>query len=180
EEPRAAARLQQGGEQITNEWLQTRTEADLCYCFGMSYPDIQEMVEGLCIPETIKTRKSYIFSGLKAFCILCACFRFVGNLFDLTIQYNRSISSLSEIINELVELLDDEWEHLLEYDHKHLLHPSQLLKYADAIHSHGAPIKHVFGFIDSIQRIARPTWHQQITYNGHKKHHALKFQALML
>ncbi len=34
EEPRAAARLQQGGEQITNEWLQTRTEADLCYCFG--------------------------------------------------------------------------------------------------------------------------------------------------
>jgi hypothetical protein len=28
--------------------------------------------------------------------------------------------------------------------------------------------------------MCHPSWHQQVAYSGHKKFHALKFQALML
>lgn len=71
--------------------------------------------------------------------------------------------------------------HLLQCDSVHLLRPSKLAGYADAIHQRGAPIKTIFAFIDcTIRRMCHPTWRQRIAYNGHKKFHALKFQALML
>jgi hypothetical protein len=54
-------------------------------------------------------------------------------------------------------------------------------KYADAISARGAPISSIFGFIDcTIRRICHPTWFQRQAYNGHKKFHSLKFQAVML
>jgi nuclease HARBI1 len=95
--------------------------------------------------------------------------------------YDQAQSAISEVVNELVEYLDEQWEHLLGCDSDHLLHPSQLLIYADAIHQQGAPTKSVFGFIDcTIWHICHPTWFQCVAYNGHKKFHALEFQALML
>ncbi len=147
----------------------------------MGYSDIYEMVEGLEIPETFRTSHGYVFTGIEALCILCARFRSAGNMYDLTMQYDRSQSSISQCVNELVELLDEAWEHLLDYDHTHLLAPSKLLEYSDAIKHRGAPTEKVFGFIDcTIRRICRPSVHQRQAYNGHKKVHALKFQALML
>ncbi|KAF8897966.1 hypothetical protein CPB85DRAFT_1191120, partial [Mucidula mucida] len=175
------ARPEQGGERITDEWLQSRTDEDLRYRFGMGYKDILSMVDALDIPKDFKTSHGYVFTGLEAFCILCARFRSAGNMYDLTVQYDRSQSSISQCVNELVEFLDSEWEHLLNYDHTHLLAPSRLLKYADAIRQRGSPARNVFAFIDcTIRRIARPTFYQRVAYNGHKKFHALKFQALML
>src|SRR6202042_1951271 len=84
-------------------------------------------------------------------------------------------------INDLVLYLDEVLEHLLDCDQDHLLHPSELAQYADAIHQCGALIKTIFGFIDcTIWRIAHPTWFQRQAYNGHKKFHAFKFQDPML
>ncbi|KAF9003798.1 hypothetical protein BDZ89DRAFT_1145922 [Hymenopellis radicata] len=175
--PKVIPRPTQDGQRITDEWLQSRTDEDLRYRFGMVYQEIHEMVDSLGIPD-FRTRNNYVCDSLEAFCLLCARFRSSGNLYDLTIQYNRSISALSEIINDIVEFLDDDWEHLLAYDNEHLLHPSRLLEYADAIRLRGAPTTNVFAFIDcTIRRIARPTWYQRVAYNGHKKFHALKFQA---
>jgi nuclease HARBI1 len=84
-------------------------------------------------------------------------------------------------VNELVIFLDEKWEHLLSCNSEHLLHPSNLERYATAIHNKGSPLENVFGFIDcTIRRICCPTWWQRQAYNGHKKFHALKFQAVML
>jgi hypothetical protein len=45
----------------------------------------------------------------------------------------------------------------------------------------GAPLETVWGFIDcTIRHIAKPSKWQRAAYNGHKKFHALKFQAIML
>lgn len=139
------------------------------------------MVSALEVPEDLWTSSGDCFTGLEAFCLLLARFRSAGDLYTLTTQYDRAQSAILSIINYLVEILDETWEHVLGCDDTFLLRPSELACYADAIHNRGAPLHHVFGFIDcTIRRIARPTWHQLQAYNGYKKFHALKFQALML
>ena len=45
----------------------------------------------------------------------------------------------------------------------------------------GAPLDNCFGFIDgTVRPICRPNRGQRTVYNGHKRVHALKFQALAL
>lgn len=77
--------------------------------------------------------------------------------------------------------MDDRWSHLLEFDNDFLLSPKNLEKYAAAVYQAGAPLDGVWGFIDcTIRAICRPSKWQRAAYSGHKKFHALKFQALML
>ena len=62
-----------------------------------------------------------------------------------------------------------------------ILNPYQLEIYADAIHTKGAALNNCFGFVDgTVRAISRPIENQEITYNGHKRIHALKFQSVTL
>ena len=139
------------------------------------------MAVALEIPLIFSTTSQYSFSAVKALALLCACFQSSGDLYQLSMIYNHSQSSITKCINELVLYIDTRWSHLLDCDSEYLLHPLQLKCYASAIYKHGSPLTSIFGFIDcTIQHICRPTWWQQQAYNGHKKFHALKFQAIML
>ena len=147
----------------------------------MTTRELIEMVDALEIPPKLTTDSQYAFTSLEVFCLLCACFHSGGDMYSLSMLYDRTQSLISEVVNDLIIYLDEVWEHLLDCDQDHLLRPSELARYANAIHQRGAPIKTVFGFIDcTIWRIAHPTWFQRQAYNGHKKFHALEFQALML
>lgn len=43
----------------------------------------------------------------------------------------------------------------------------------------GAPLDNCFGFLDgTVPPIARPGMNQRVMYNGHKRVHSLKFQAV--
>jgi hypothetical protein len=96
-------------------------------------------------------------------------------------QYDRPQSAISEIVNELCKYLDDRWSHLLDFDRDGILSPEQLERYADAIHQVGAPLDSVWGFIDcTIRCMCRPSQYQRQAYSGHKKVHALKYQAVKL
>ncbi|KAF7972906.1 hypothetical protein HWV62_16632 [Athelia sp. TMB] len=147
----------------------------------LSAEEIFALAEALDIPEDFKTSNDYTFSRYEALCLLCARFRSAGDMYLLSMLYDRSQSSISQCINELVVYLDERWEHLLYCDEEHLLHPLRLADYAEAIHNRGSPLNHILGFIDcTIRRISRPSIFQRQAYNGHKKVHALKYQALML
>ena len=62
-----------------------------------------------------------------------------------------------------------------------ILHPAALQAYADSIHRKGAALENCFGFIDgTVRPIARPGKDQRVLYNGHKRVHALKFQAVAI
>lgn len=53
--------------------------------------------------------------------------------------------------------------------------------YSDAVAAKGAALQNCFGFIDgTIHPICRPEEQQRILYNGHKRLHSLKFQAVAL
>ncbi|KAF8224584.1 hypothetical protein L208DRAFT_1425778 [Tricholoma matsutake] len=116
----------------------------------MTASELFELVDALQIPKSFSIEGHYRFTGIEALCILCAHFHLVGDMYSLAMLYDCSQSAISECINELVKFLDEHWEHLLKCDSKHLLHPSCLSYYAEAIHNCGAPLKSVFAFIDSL------------------------------
>ena len=48
------------------------------------------------------------------------------------------------------------------------------------LRAQGAPLPNCVGFIDgTLRAICRPTRHQRIVYNGHKRFHGLKFQSVV-
>ncbi|KAJ7711834.1 hypothetical protein B0H16DRAFT_1258684, partial [Mycena metata] len=174
-------RPEQGGHRITEEWLRSLKSRDCLWRFRMTAEELIDLAAALEIPDEFKTTSRHSFSSVEALCLLCARFRSAGDMYSLAMLYDRAQSAISECINELVEFIDEHWEHLLGCDEEHLLHPTNLKTYADAIHARGAPLRSVFGFIDcTIRRICHPTWYQRQAYNGHKKFHSLKFQAIML
>ncbi|KAF7987128.1 hypothetical protein HWV62_339 [Athelia sp. TMB] len=127
------------------------------------------------------TEGRYVFEGIEALTLTLARFRTAGDMYEMITHYNRSQSAISEIVNWIVMYIDDHWGHLLDFDHTNLLSPANLEIYADTIYAAGAPLAGIWAFIDcTIRRIARPSRWQRVAYNGHKKFHALKFQALML
>ena len=59
------------------------------------------------------------------------------------------------------------------------LAPAELEKFAQAIHNVGAPPTNRWGFVDdTVRRICCPGEMQRTVYNGHKRVHAIKFQAI--
>jgi nuclease HARBI1 len=139
------------------------------------------MIEALQLPGHIETPSRFTFDPVEALGLTLAQFRTPGDQLELSLLYHRSQSAISEIVNWVVTFVDNSWQQLLDFDHEHLLSPSNLERYTKAIHSRGAPSDTIWGFIDcTIRRIARPSKWQRAAYNGHKKFHALKFQAVML
>ena len=62
-----------------------------------------------------------------------------------------------------------------------ILNTLLIATYVDAVHSKGAALDNCFGFIDGTMRpIIRPMSNHRVVYNGHKRVHALQFQAVTL
>ena len=87
--------------------------------------------------------------------------------------FGRSVHQLSLIYNTHGHKIT-RWNH-------GILNPPLIATYADAVHSKGAVLDNCFGFIDgTVRSISRPMSNQRVVYNGHKRVHALKFQAVSL
>lgn len=73
----------------------------------------------------------------------------------------------------------DNWRPLLNFNPKFHT-PERLDHYAACIATAGSPIFDIWGFIDgTIKEMCRPVEDQDVVYNGYKKHHALKYQAVV-
>ncbi|KAJ7733167.1 hypothetical protein B0H16DRAFT_1239164, partial [Mycena metata] len=185
-----------GGTRITSAWLLSLPRRECKYrfrhvilpsrssnlrsCTRSFYPEeLVNLVDALEIPEVIRTHSRCAFKGIEALCLLIARFRSAGEQYELSMKYNRAQLAISEVVNELVEYLDDRWKHLLDFDHNGLLTTEHMQQYADAIYTKGAPLRYIWGFIDcTIRAICRPSRYQHQSYNGYKKLHANKFQAV--
>jgi hypothetical protein len=152
------------------------------YCTNsMTAPELLEMADALEIPDPFFTESRYEFTAIEALALLCTQFRSPADQFDMSTKYCCCQLLISELTNELVEFVDDTWAHLLDYNHDHLLSPANLAHYADAVCQARAPINTFWGSIDcTIHQICQPTFWQRQAYCGHKKYHALKFQAITI
>jgi hypothetical protein len=96
--------------------------------------ELLDMVEALGLPDLIYTPSRYVFDPVEALGLTLAQFRSAGDQYELSMLYDRSQSAISEIVNKVVTMVDESWQHLLNFDHEHLLTPVNLQKYAQAIH----------------------------------------------
>lgn len=191
------ARPEQGGCRITQEWLEGLSQRDClwqfrCVCLLLHHllilhfhsftaGELIELAEVLKLPPIIKTQSRYRTTPVEALSLTCARLARAGDLYDLVTRYDHSESAISEIVNYTVCAIDITWARLLDFNHTHLLSPSNLAMYAAAIHAAGAPLATVWGFIDcTLRHIARPSRYQEAAYNGYKKFHALKYQAVAI
>jgi len=157
-----------------------RFKSNLCHP-SITSQDIICLVDILQLPGEIFTHNNYWFSCVEAFTLTCARLASAGDEFDLCTWYNRSQSSISEIFNKVVTLLDEHWDHLLQFNSDHLFSPANLKCYSDTIYKCGAPLQGVWGFINcTVWPMCYPSNHQHQVYNGHKHFHNLKYQAVML
>jgi hypothetical protein len=100
----------------------------------MSADEICEMAEALEIPERFTTTSRYSFTSIEALALLCACFQSAGDLYHLSMIYDRSQSSITECVNELVMYVDTSVAAALA---RNRLKPIAELILAEAKPSHG-------------------------------------------
>ena len=132
--------------------------------------ELLDMVEALRVPDLIYTPSWYVFDPVKALGLILTRFQSAGDQYELSMLYDWSQSAISEIVNKVVTMVDESWQHLLDLEHNNLLSPENLQKYTKAIHWAGAPLETVWGFIDcTIRCITKPSKWRCTAYNWHKK-----------
>ncbi|KAF7982842.1 hypothetical protein HWV62_25806 [Athelia sp. TMB] len=147
----------------------------------MTADELMRLDSALRIPDPFITEAGHSFPSIEALTLLCARFRSPGDEYMLSTIYDRSQSAISQLVNELALYLDATWRHLLDFDHTGLLSPQNLANYAEALHRAGVSEVLIWGFIDCmIRQICEPSEWQRQAYSGHKKFHAVKFQALCI
>ncbi|KAJ7203302.1 hypothetical protein GGX14DRAFT_297756, partial [Mycena pura] len=123
-------RPQQGGHRITEEYLTSLSPGDCVWRFRMTASQLCTLATALKIPDPFITGYRSRFSAVEALALLCARLRTAAEMYFLTILYERSQSAISDVVNELCEWLDERWKHLFNCDRDHLLHPTNLRRYA--------------------------------------------------
>lgn len=149
--------------------------------FRVQKEDIPVLVDVLQIPQNVICEQRTKCSGIEALCMLLRRFCYPCRYSDMIHRFGRPVPELSMITNTVMDYIFNVHEHRISQWNPDLLSPQNLQEYADVIHAKGAPLSNCFGFIDgTVRPICRPDQHQRIVYNGHKRVHSLKFQAIGL
>ena len=141
--------------------------------------DIYTLIEALRIPEEIKCYNGLKITGTTALCALLKRFAYPCRYLDMISRFGLAVPQLCMITNQMMNFVYDTWSHLLHSFNQEWLSPQNLERYCQVIHNHGAPLNNCWAFVDgTVRRVCRPGSNQRVLYNGHKKVHAIKFQAV--
>lgn len=143
--------------------------------------DIYSLADALRLPPTIKTYNGLVVQSIPALCMFLKRFAYPCRYGDMVSRFARPVPQLSIITNHMMDLIYDQWHPLLTTYNHNLLSPANLGQYTDAIHRSGAALDNCWGFIDgTVRPVCRPGVNQRVLYNGHKRVHSIKFQAIAL
>ena len=119
--------------------------------------------------------------SIPALCTLLKRFAFPCRYGDMISRFARPVPELCIITNHMLDLVYNQWHHLITRYNHNLLSPANLVLYADAVHRSGAALDNCWGFIDgTVRPVCRPSVNQRAIYNGHKRVHSIKFQSVAL
>ena len=94
----------------------------------------------------------------------------------LAVFFATEESKLSRIFNYMVEFIVTKWRWLLDMP-EHVITTDYIQNSKNILNLNFV----IFGFIDgTVRQISRPKYNQRIMYGGHKRKHAIKFQAVTL
>ena len=147
--------------------------------FRFQRRDLGRLITCLRFPEYFTTKTNIKFCSEEALCILLRRLAYPNCFVDLYPLFGRSKSQLSEMFNIVLDHVYDNFSHLLST----LAQPwiiNGVPQFTAAVSTKNAPLVNCWGFIDgTVRAICRPSLNQRDVYNGHKRCHALKFQAFM-
>lgn len=143
--------------------------------------DIYKLADVLQLPEEIVTYNGLVVSSIAGLCIYLKHFAYPSRYSDMVSTFARPVPQLCKITNHMIDWIYSRWHHLLTRYNHNLLSPANRMLYADAVHQSGAALDNCWGFIDgTVRPVCRPDANQRVIYNGHKRVHSIKFQAVAL
>ena len=150
--------------------------------FRVRKADIPLLVEALGIPTEFVCEQRSVVDGTEALCMLLKRLAYPCRYSDMMQRFGqRPVPVLCMATNCVLDFLYDIHHHKITEWNNSILNPVALQTYADCIQQMGAPLDNCFGFIDgTVRPIARPGLNQRVLYNGHKRVHSLKFQAVAI
>lgn len=149
--------------------------------FRVKKDDISILADVLQLPQNIICQQRTKCSGIEALCMLLKRFSYPCRYSDMIHRFGRPVPELSMITNTVMEYVFDAHGPRISQWNPNILSPQKLQEYAQVIHAKGAPLGNCFGFIDgTVRPVSRPDQNQRVVYNGHKRVHSLKFQAIAL
>ncbi|XP_023015958.2 uncharacterized protein [Leptinotarsa decemlineata] len=149
--------------------------------FRFDKDNIIRLARALGLPNEIVTQQRHRISGLHGLCILLRRLAYPNRLCDLEPLFGLSAQSLSQIANEVADIIYQNHGHLIEnLQNLPWLNLDKLRYYSHAVFAKDAPLNNCWGFIDGTTRaICRPTEEQENYYSGHKRYHCVKYQSLL-
>ena len=143
--------------------------------------DIYTLADALRLPDEIVTYNGLVVGSIPALCTLLKRFAYPCRYGDMISRFARPVPELCIITNHMLDLVYNQWHHLITRYNHNLLSPANLVLYADAVHRSGAALDNCWGFIDgTVRPVCRPSVNQRAIYNGHKRVHSIKFQSVAL
>eukprot|EP00039_Didymoeca_costata_P003012 m.64492 g.64492 ORF g.64492 m.64492 type:complete len:398 (-) comp11655_c0_seq1:22-1215(-) len=157
-----------------------------------SMASVREVARHLQLPHEFRTPTGCVCSGVEGLMVVLAelgNFEKQGRLLQNT-PFNHpgaswSQAKFSDVFNTVIVWIDRKWGHKLEWCTSNMT-PARHHVFRDAIQNKMAelhpspPALQVSAFVDcTIRLCARPTDHQEAMFNGWKRGHCLKYQAVV-
>lgn len=143
--------------------------------------DLPILAEALQMPDSFAFYQQSVVIGMEGLCILLRRPAYPCRCSDIIPRFGLPIPVLSMVCNDVLDFIYDTHNHRITQWNPTVLSPADLQIYSDTVAVKGAALQICFSFIDgTICPICRPGEQQRILYNGRKRLHGLKFQAVVL
>ena len=159
------------------------SDRDCLMHFLFRKEDIIRMIPVVAWPESVThtARNGYGMTAILATCILLRRLATPCRWHDLELLFGKHASHLSECFWETLECFMEARGNLVQGPMSSSFISRRAAIYAEAIHNKCGVMDNCIGFIDgTVIGIARPggSMLQNVAYNGHKRKHSLKYQAV--
>eukprot|EP00171_Calliarthron_tuberculosum_P002573 IDg2573t1 len=146
----------------------------------------QHVLDMVCVldwPEgrTHTRRNRFSVTPLLSTCVILRRMATPARWKDLEYLFGKHASQLSEVFWEAMEVFLESRLNLITSSIDHTFMSTRAPQYAESVYQKTNALQNCVGFIDgTVIGIARPKGFevQRVAYNGHKRKHALKYQAI--
>ena len=157
------------------------SEAECKAEFRFERGDIEHLADVLQLPATFKCPQGSVCDRIEGICILLRRLAYPRRYSDMVSRFARPVPVLCMASNIVLNYIYDLHHHRIRTWNHAISNPVALQQYADPVSEQGAALNNCFGFVDgTVRPICKPGENQRLVYNGHKRVHALKFQAVAL
>ena len=161
--------------------LKNKNSAECKADFYVDKRDIVLLFEVLGVPLILKCCNGTICDGNEGLYVAPKRFPYPCHYSDMMPISGRLVLELSMISNQVTDwICNTNRRKVTQWNHG-ILNPPWIAKYEDGGNSKGAALDNCFCFIDgTVWPISWRMSNQWVVYNGHKRMHAFKFQAVRL